>query len=196
MRNLVVRIASLYVFNVVVLLAIGLLLPTVSVGWSVLWAAVVLTAVTMLIKPLLARAFRGAAARSSLSRTGFGEKAVQYGIVFVVELIVWILTVFFTGVSVRGFFWGYVIPPVMLLIAWVIYDQIDDRIQNKAGELYDAAESRISGRGAGGSGTSGAGGSGAASAASPADPAATATGRAELKDGLTPEQRRMLDELG
>ncbi|WP_424936447.1 MULTISPECIES: phage holin family protein [Bacteria] len=191
MRNLVVRVASLYVFNVVVLLAIGLLLPAVRVGWSALWAAVILTAASMLLKPVLARAFRGAAARSASSRTRVGEKTVQYGIVFVVELIVWIATVVLSGVRVNGFFWGYVIPPLVLLIAWVVYDQIDDRVQTKAGELYDAAESRI-----GGSGRKEQSADAPPVPTPPTDPSATRAGREELKDGLTPEQRRMLDELG
>jgi len=191
MRNLVVRVASLYVFNVVVLLAIGLLLPAVRVGWSALWAAVILTAASLLLKPLLARAFRGAAAKSSSSRSRVGEKAVQYGIVFVVELIVWIVTVVFSGVRVHGLFWGYVVPPLVLLLAWVVYDQIDDRLQAKAGELYDAAGARI-----GGAGRKAQGADVPPPPAAPRDSSATRAGREELKDGLTPEQRRMLDELG
>ena len=28
--------------------------------------------------------------------------------------------------GVAGFFWGWVIPPVLLVIAWLIYDAIDE----------------------------------------------------------------------
>ncbi|UGS28230.1 hypothetical protein K8F61_08765 [Microbacterium resistens] len=192
MRKWVVRIASLYVFTVVVLLVIGWLMPTVSVGWHALWAGVVLTAAALAVKPLLTRVFRNAAARSSRTRSRAGEKAVQYALVFAVELVVWILTVWFSGVHVRGWFWGYVLPPLILLIAWVVYDAIDDRVEAKAGELYDAAGARL-GRG----GMSGPQANAPAQAPpSAADHAARTQGRAELDDGLTPEQRRMLDELG
>jgi len=178
MKSWIVRFASLYVFNVVVLLVIGMLLPSVRVGWAALWAGVVLTAATIWLKPLITKIFSGAARSSAGQRTAVGEKLVQYGIVFVVELILWILVVLLSGVDVRGWFWGYVLPPVMLLIAWVVYDLVDDKVETRAGALYDRAT--------GGSGQ----------AASGSAPAVDAADRQELKDGLTPEQRRMLDELG
>lgn len=182
MKAWIVRVASLYVFNIVVLLVISVL-PNVRVGWAVLWAALVLTLATVWLKPFITKLFTGSAAKSAGDRTKAGEKLVQYGIVFVVELIIWVLVVLLSGVSVRGFFWGWVLPPVMLLIAWVIYDQIDDKVEARTGALYDRATGgRVDP---------------AADAADPApeSPAARA-GRDELKDGLTPEQRKMLDDLG
>ena len=188
MRNAIVRFGALYVFNTVVLLLVGLLLPSVRVGWRALWAAVVLTAAALLIKPLLSKAFRKGAARSASERTRTGEKLVQYGSVFVVELIIWVLTVVFSGVQVRGFFWGWVLPPVLLLIGWMIYDRIDDRLHAKAGQLYDAASSKLTGKQS--SSTT------PATAADAPESPATRAGRAEIADdGLTPEQRRMLDDL-
>ncbi|MGX1695580.1 hypothetical protein ACWIBQ_09405 [Microbacterium keratanolyticum] len=183
MKNRIVRAVSLYAFTVVVLLAIGLLMPQVSVGWHALWAGVVLTAAALLIKPLLTKIFRNAAAKSASDRTRVGEKVVQYVLVFLVELIIWVLTVIFSGVHVRGFFWGYVLPPLALLIAWIIYDAIDDRIEAKAGQLYDRVGTSV--RGA------------SRPDASPSTPGAPTTkaAREELADGLTPEQRRLLDEL-
>jgi len=187
MKTRIVRAASLYVFTVALLLLIGLLMPQVSVGWNALWAGIVLTAAALLIKPLLTKVFRNAAAKSASTRTGFGEKIVQYALVFIVELIIWILTVMLSGVNVRGFFWGYVIPPLMLLIAWIIYDAIDDRLEAKAAELYDTVDASIRG----GSSSK----SPAAPTTSAAEEEATRAARAEVQDDLTPEQRRMLDEL-
>lgn len=183
MKNGIVRFAALYVFNVVVLLLIGLLFPNVSVGLHALWAAVVLTLAALFVKPVLGGLFRRSTAKGSANRSRAGEKAVQYALVYVVELIVWVLTVWLSGVTVTGFFWGYVLPPLFLLIGWMIYDQVDDRLRAKAGQLYDSVQARVSG------------GSGPSSAAAPDSPAAAA-GRDELKDGLTPEQRRLLDGLG
>lgn len=181
MKNAIVRFASLYVFNLVVLLAIGLVLPPVRVGLHALWAAVILTLAALLLKPALSGAFRRWAAGSSAERTRVGEKVVQYVLVYLVELIIWMLTVWFSGVSVRGFFWGYVIPPLILLIGWVIYDRLDDRMQARAGDLYDGMRTKVRG--------------GPAPSEAPETPQ-TRAGRAELDDGLTAEQRRMLDELG
>lgn len=180
MKAWVVRFVSLYVFNVVVLLLIGWLLPGVRVGWAALWAGIILTAATIWLKPVVARWFSGMAAKSSSQRTKAGEKLVQLGLVFVVEFVVWLLVVLFSGVAVTGWFWGWILPPVALLIAWAIYDAVDDRIEARAGALYDRAT----------------GGRQTTDAAAPAisSPEARAA-QDELRDGLTAEQRRMLDEL-
>jgi hypothetical protein len=181
MRKWIVRFVSLYVFDVVVLLLMGLL-PGVRVGWAVLWASVILTAATLWLKPLISRMFRGMAAKSASQRTKAGEKLVQFGLVFVVELIIWILVVWLSGVRVSGFFWGWILPPIALLIAWIIYDAVDDRIEGRADAVYAKAT--------GGTVRTD-------TASSPAVPSATEqAGRRELQDGLTDEQRRMLDELG
>lgn len=184
MKKWAVRAVSLYVFNVVVLLLIGWLMSSVSVGWNALWAAVILTLATLALKPTLLKVFRGAAAKSTQTRTKVGEKVVQYVLVFVVELIVWVLTVLLSGVNVHGWFWGYVLPPVYLLIAWVIYDVIDDRVEAKAGAVFDSVQSKVKG-----------GRVSSADASAPAASSQTAAAREELKDGLTPEQRRMLNDL-
>ncbi|MFJ2550749.1 hypothetical protein [Microbacterium sp. NPDC087591] len=194
MKNGIIRFAALYVFNVGVLLLIGLLFPGVSVGLHALWAAVILTLVALFVKPTLAAAFRKSAAKSAAERTKAGEKVVQYVLVYLVELIVWVLTVWLSGVRASGF-WGFALPPLFLLFGWVIYDQVDDKLRAKAAQVYDAVQGKVQARR----------GSDAASPSASAAPAAeapaaeapeTAAARAELKDGLTPEQRRMLDELG
>jgi len=197
MKNWLVRAVSLYVFNVVVLLLIGWLMRSVDVGLHALWAAVILTLATLALKPALLRAFRGAAAKSADTRTKVGEKLVQYALVFVVELIVWVLTVWLSGVDVHGWFWGYVLPPVYLLIAWVIYDQVDDRIEAKTGEVIGSVSSKLH-RADATSSASASRGTTAQSSTAPGTTAPTQAshiGHTELGDGLTPEQRRLLDEL-
>lgn len=184
MKKWVVRFLSLLVFNVVVLLIIGWLTPA-RVGWSALWAGVILTALTIWIKPLIHRMFQKMASGSAGQRTKVGEKLVQGALVFVVALIVWIVTVVFSGVRVDGWLWGYVLPPVIILIGWAIYDAIDDRVEGHAGALYDKA----TGRAATDAGTS-------APPTSTLTSAQAASAQRELQDGLTEEQRRMLDELG
>jgi len=189
MKKWTVRVVSLYVFNVAVLLLIGLLMRSVQVGWNALWAAVILTAATLALKPVLLKLFRGTAAKSAPSRTKVGEKLVQYVLVFLVELIAWVLTVWFSGVDVRGWFWGYALPPLYLLIAWVIYDQIDDRIEARTGAVIGSVQAKMSGNRSSGARSA------VPASADTGSGNATAAGREELRDGLTPEQRRMLDEL-
>jgi len=182
MKKWIVRFLSLLVFNIVVLLIIGWL-TTARVGWSAIWAGAVLTALTIWVKPLIGRWFRSMAAKSAHQRTKVGEKLVQGMLVFLVALIVWVLTVLFSGVSVGGWLWGYVLPPVFILIGWAVYDAIDDRVEGHAGALYDKA--------------TGARPTDAEAAPTAALPSPeSAAGRRELHDGLTDEQRRMFDELG
>jgi len=183
MKNWIVRFATLYVFNLVVLLLIGLLTPGVKVGWGVVWASVILTAAVIWLKPLVQKWFSGMAAKSAHQRTKAGETLVKIGLVFVVELLVWILVVTLSGVTVHNWLFGYILPPVFLLIAWAIYDAVDDRLHERAGVLYDRASAKV-GR----------------TPTDAATPPATAPGagaaQPDRHDGLTAEQRRMLDELG
>lgn len=185
MRKWIVRFVSLLVFNILVLLLIGFLTPA-RVGWAALWAGIVMTALVIWVKPLIERAFRAMVARSTSQRTRAGEAVVQFVIVLAVAAIVWILTVVLTRVSVGGWFWGYILPPAIIAIGWAVYAAIDDRVEARAGALYDRATGkrvtsvpeRVEG-----------------SAPDIASPTDTAGGR-ELQDGLTDEQRKMLDELG
>jgi len=185
MKKWVVRFLSLLVFNVVVLLVIGWLTPA-RVGWSALWAGIVLTVLVIWIKPLVEKWFRSIAAKSADQRTKAGEKLVELLLGLAVAFIVWIATILLSGVRIGGgifgSFWGYVLPPVILLIGWAIYGAIDDKIEARAGALYDKA-------------TGHAKRTGAAPAAPTIPSPAEQAGRRELKDGLTDEQRRMLDEL-
>lgn len=189
MKKWIVRFITLLIFNIVVLLLIGFLTPA-RVGWAALWAGVVLTVLVIWIRPLIQKWFRSMAAKSAGGRTKAGEKVVEFFLALAVALIVWIATVLFSGVTVGGgvfgWFLGWVLPPLILLVGWAIYDAIDDRVEAHAGALYDKAT-----------------GNGAvtdAAADAPAVPPApptpeTRAARRELQDGLTDEQRRMLDEL-
>lgn len=182
MKKWIVRFVCLLAFNVVLLLVIGWLTPA-KVGWSAIWAGVILTAATLWLKPLITKMFQGMARKSANQRTKLAEKLVQYVSVFVVALVVWIVTLLLSGVTAGDWLWSYVLPPIFILIGWAIYDAIDDRVEAHA----HAAVDQITG-----------GKSRDASAATdaPAVPSAEAqAGARELKDGLTDEQRKLLDEL-
>ena len=142
MKKWIVRFATLTVFNLLVLIAIVLFVPSVEGRWSLLWAAVVLTIATLWLKPLLTRTARSQAQSRSIGRSPAVAKLITYALVFAVALVIWVLLVWFTGVRVQGFFWGYVLPPVVLLVAWAIYDVIDDKLEAQASRLYDRFSDR------------------------------------------------------
>ena len=181
MKQWLVRFVVLLVFNVLVLLVIGWLTPA-KVGWAALWAGIVLTFLTMWVRPLLTRWFSGGAAKSDGQRTKAGRGVVRVGIVLLIAFIVWIVTVWLSGVSVGLNPLAYILPPVILAIGWWVYDMIAQRAEHHAGALYDKATGAEVG---------------ATDATTPAvSSSESAAGRRELQDGLTDEQRRMLDELG
>ena len=184
MKTWVVRFLSLLVFNNVVLLVIGLLTPA-RVGFSAFWGGVILTAATIWVKPAVHGWFTRMSAKSSSQRTKAGEWLVEFVIVYVVALLIWMLVVLLSGVNVGGF-WGYALPPFILLIGWAVYAAIDDRVEGHAGALYDKA--------AGGRAAQKGGAAPLPEASAPRS--ATAEAQRELKDGLTAEQRKMLDDLG
>ncbi len=174
MRDGIIRFTSLLVYNIAVLYLIGLL-TRAEVGLLPIWAGIVMTLLVMFVKPIVTRWFRSMAAKSRDDRTTAGEHLVQALLVLAVAAVVWALTVLLSRVQAPGV-WAFVLPPVFIAIGWFVYSKIADRIHERAGAIYDRIERRTGD---------------AAPAASPE----TAQARAELDDGLTPEQRRMLDEL-
>lgn len=189
MKNWIVRFATLLVFNVAVLLLIVLLVPSVNGAWGVLWGGVILTFATMWIKPALNKWFAGRAAKKAGELSKAGLKVITFLSVFVVAFIVWVLTVLLSQLHVDGWFWGYVVPPLALLLAWVIYDAVDDKLEAQASRLYDSATGK---RGA----VDASAPPVPLAPGAPGAPAQAAPLRVTDDDGLTPEQRKLFDELG
>lgn len=143
-KKWIVRLGTLLVFNVAVVALIAFLVPQVNARFSgVFWGAVILTLATVWIKPALTSAATSAANRGAATRSRGAQRAVAALAVFLVAVVVWLLTVWLTRVSVQGWFWGYVLPPVGLLIAWFVYDRIDDALERQASKLYDAADRKL-----------------------------------------------------
>lgn len=185
MKNWIVRTGTLLAFNIAVLLLIVLLVPGVRGAWGVLWGAVILTAATLWVKPLLTKWFASSSAKraSTLSKARLKSLSALY--VFLVAFIVWILTIMFSQLHVSGWFWGYVLPPLALLLAWLIYDSVDEKLEAQASRLYDSATGKQRPMDAA-----------ATAPDAPAPPAPPAAPRVVRDDGLTAEQRKMLDDLG
>lgn len=179
MKKWIVRFVSMLVYNVIVLLLIGVVTPA-RVGWTALWAGIVMTVLVIWVKPLMTRWFRSMA-KSAVHLTKAGQKLVEFILAFAIAFIVWTGTVLLSSVRVVGW-WGWVLPPVLLLVGWAVYAALDDRIEAKTASLYDRAEEGIRGRRSSSEDTLPAG-----------EPA---PGTRDRYDGLTAEQRRMLDDLG
>ncbi len=178
MRTWIIRFASLFVFNIAVLLVIGIFTPA-KVGWSVIWASLVMTALVLFVKPLAERWAQTEAEKTRPHRSRTGEQFIQLLIVFALAGAVWVATLIFSGVNAGdSWFWSFVLPPIIIGAGWFVYAKVSDRIEAKAGELYDRVDPA---RGT--------------PATTTVPSAAEHLGRAELADELTPEQRALLEDL-
>lgn len=145
MRKWIVRLGTLFVFNFVVLLLIDLFMSSVAGPWYALFgASLVLTLATVWIRPALNSLARRQAAKSTRESGKFVQWLVSMLAVFLVAFGVWVLTVWLTAVN-AGWFWGYVSPPLALLLGWFVYDLIADRLEERAGRVYDSADRKLSG---------------------------------------------------
>lgn len=139
MKKWVVRFIAVYLYNVIVLFAIGLLFGSVAVGIAALWASLILTLATLLLKRGIHALFQGRAKKSMHKRTKVGESVLQFVLVYAVALIIWLLVVLLSGVSVSGLFWWWFAPPLVLLLGWALYDTIAEKVEARGGDMYDKA---------------------------------------------------------
>lgn len=147
MKRWVVRVGTAFVFNILVLLVVVWLVSAVHGSWSVLWASLVFTLATLFLKPFFHRFFLAQGERLRDNKAAWLKgKVLTYLVSYVVALVIWILTVVFSGIHVTGLFWGWVAPPIIVLVGWIVYDQLDDVLEARAGDLYDAAQRRASGK--------------------------------------------------
>lgn len=183
MKAWVVRFAALYVYNVAVLLVIDLLTPA-KVGFHVFWAAVVMVLAELLVKPFVLKMFAKSAAKSAAQRTRVAEGFVQGLIVLAVAAIIWVIVMLLSNVNAGGSWFGaWVLPPFLITIGWWIYSRVNKKFEAQASAIYDRAMGPKPG-------------DAAAKASAATTSVDTAAAHQELHDGLTPEQRKMLDELG
>lgn len=142
MRNWIVRIGAAFVFNILLLLVIIWVTPGVHGAWGVLWASLVFTLATLFLKPVFAQVVGAQGKKLEGRTTWLKGKTLVYLVSYVVALLIWIVTVALSGVSLHSF-WAWVLPPLLVLLGWVVYDQLDDAFERKAVEVYDAARARM-----------------------------------------------------
>lgn len=140
MRKWVIRLGALYVFDYIVIVVMGMAMPRVDVGpIKALWAALLLAVGTIWIKPLVRSLFDKLARDDTGQRSRFVGWLVRSVVVFGVAFVIWYLVVWLSAIDVEGYVWGYVWPPVVLLVEWWLYDAISDRFEAQAAKVYDKA---------------------------------------------------------
>lgn len=140
MKKWVVRIGALFVFDYIVIVVMGLAMPRVNVGpIHALWAALLLAVATLWLKPVVRGLFEKLAADGSGERSRFVGWLVKTLVVYAVAFVIWYLVVWLSKVDIQGWLWGYLIPPLVLLVVWWIYDAISDRFEAQAAKVYDQA---------------------------------------------------------
>ncbi|WP_223693568.1 phage holin family protein [Leifsonia poae] len=138
MRKWVLLVGVAFVINLILLLVVVLLLPQVKGGIGVLWAAIVLTAATVLIKPALTTFLTNRGTRLQSRASWLRGKTLTYLVDLVVTFAVFWIAVVFSSVRITSF-WGWFWGTLILWAGFIVYDLFEDRIRKRAGDLYDRA---------------------------------------------------------
>ncbi|MFJ5958511.1 hypothetical protein ACIQC5_21440 [Paenarthrobacter sp. NPDC092416] len=140
MKSLVIRIAIALVFNAITLW-VASVLPGVRLGAGFLWAVVVFTAATLLIKPLILAFFRRRRDAQADRRTWLVTKALTVAAGLLATLAILILTsIFSNGFAISGIV-GWVAATVVIWLASFIYDFVDDGLESRAHQLLGGTTS-------------------------------------------------------
>lgn len=140
MKSLAIRIAIALVFNAITLW-VASVLPGVRLGAGFLWAVVVFTAATLLVKPLILVLFHRRHAQQADRRTWILSKAltVVAGLLATFAILV-VTSLFSNGFTINGII-GWIAATVVIWLASFIYDFVDDGLEAKANELLGGAAS-------------------------------------------------------
>ncbi|MHC6221341.1 hypothetical protein [Arthrobacter sp. MMS24-S77] len=133
MRAWVIRIGIALVFNAITLWAASVL-PGVRLGGGFLWAVVVFTVATLLIKPGMTALIALGGARLH-SRSGRAGKLLSSAAGLLATLGILILTgIFSSGFRINGIV-GWVAATVVIWLASLIYNFVDDGLEARATAL-------------------------------------------------------------
>ncbi|WP_115788763.1 hypothetical protein [Arthrobacter silvisoli] len=146
MKAWAIRTAIAFVFNAITLWAAAIL-PGVRLGDGFLWVVLLFTTASLLLRGAASAVFRrldaqrpdgGLPGRSKAARkvlVGAAGLALSFG-------VLWFTTLFAGGFSINGTV-GWVLAAVVVWLASIIFDAVDDGLENKAQQL-------LGGTGAGG----------------------------------------------
>ena len=140
MKSLAVRIAIALVFNAITFW-VASVLPGVRLGAGFLWAVVVFTAATLLVKPLILAFFHHRHVQRAERRTWLVTKVltVLAGLLATFAILV-VTSIFSNGFTINGIF-GWIAATVVIWLASFIYDFVDDGLEAKAHDLLGGTAS-------------------------------------------------------
>lgn len=131
MKSLAVRIAIALVFNAITLW-VASVLPGVRPGAGFLWAVVVFTAATLVVKPLMTGLLRRRWEGRSHRNTWLASKAAtSCAGLLATWAILMVTTIFSNGFRISGLI-GWVAATVVIWLASLIYDFVDDGLEARA----------------------------------------------------------------
>jgi|GEM_PF-2268351 len=139
MKAWAIRTAIAFVFNAITLWAAAIL-PGVRLGDGFLWVVLLFTAAGLLLRGAASAVFRrldgtqgpdgGRLGRSKAARKallGAAGLALSFG-------VLWLTTLFAGGFTINGTI-GWVLATVVVWLASIIFDAVDDGLENKAQQL-------------------------------------------------------------
>ncbi|WAH96698.1 hypothetical protein [Arthrobacter sp. MMS18-M83] len=137
MRAWVIRIGIALVFNAITFWAASIL-PGVRLGGGFLWAVVVFTAATLLIKPgMTALIAIGGASLLSRSRRSGKLLSAAAGLLATLGILI-VTSIFSSGFQINGIA-GWVAATVVIWLASLIYNFVDDGLEARVTALIGRA---------------------------------------------------------
>ncbi len=139
MKAWAIRTVIAFVFNAITLWAAAIL-PGVRLGDGFLWVVLLFTAASLLLRGTASAVFRRLD-RTQVSDGGLPRrsKAARKAMVAVAGLalsfgVLWLTTAFAGGFTISSML-GWVLATVVVWLASVIFDAVDDGLENKAQQL-------------------------------------------------------------
>ncbi len=144
-RNWVIRLVSLYVFSYVAFIVMGLFNSSFRVGlFHAFWAALIFTLATVFVKPIVSSFAQKTAEGLKQGKTSTVGRIIEYVAVYVVALVIWWIVAAFTAAE-NTHWWSMFVAPLFLMVAWIIYDIVDESIERTVAKGYDAAARKLDG---------------------------------------------------
>lgn len=144
-RNWVIRLVSLYIFSFAAFLVMGLVNYSFRIGFfQLFWAALIFTLATIFVKPVVSAFAQKTAEGLKQGKTSTASRVIEYLAVYVVAVVIWMLVSWLTRLH-NAHWWDFFIAPLFLLVAWFIYDMVDEAIQRTVAKGYDAAARKLDG---------------------------------------------------
>lgn len=140
MRAWAIRIGIALVFNAITLWAASVL-PGIRLGGGFLWAVVVFTAATILIKPGISGLIaRGGTSLQSRSRRAGKLLTAAAGLLATLGILI-LTGIFSNGFQINGIV-GWAAATVVIWLASLIYNFVDDGLEARATALIERAGTR------------------------------------------------------